>query len=169
MPQNKLLNGISTDPYRYHHWCYRFKSLLWIATFFMIIILGLAFDTPKSSTLFHTSHEFRFPHSKSSKNYKVGFNNQNSQFFITGEGLPSPKDSRLYMWKPPNEGGRKGYYNFNERGDSDPDKLNRYRRGNKWNRKCGIFLFCVGTSVRKLVEYSTPCATICGKKTKNYL
>jgi len=109
--------------------------LLWIATFFIIIILGLAFDTPKSSTLFHTSHASRFPHSKSSKWSKVGFNNQKSLFFIAGESLPSPKDSPLYMWKPPNDGGRKGYYNFNERGDFDPDKLNRYRRGNKWNRK----------------------------------
>jgi len=39
------------------------------------------------------------------------------------------------MWKPPNDGGIRGYYSFNERGDFDPRRRNRKNsnRGFSWS------------------------------------
>lgn len=43
---------------------------------------------------------------------------------------PSAKSrTSLHIWKPPDDGWRKGYFNFNERGDFDPRKGRRNRIG----------------------------------------
>ena len=44
------------------------------------------------------------------------------------------RDSSLFMWRPPDDG-NKGYYNMNERGDFDPDKLRWGRRRGRKNRR----------------------------------
>ena len=70
--------------------------------------------------------------SKQLKIYKnaIDFNNGKKNKSYSNKYFDKSLSSTcLKIWKPPDDGGRRGYYNMNERGDFDPRKRNSHNKG----------------------------------------